>query len=540
MNYLDYGSHENRVIGHIFRQQAERIPDRPFLINGDRRISYGEAYERAAGYAVGMRELGVQPGDRVCLFMASCPEFVMLSLACNLAGAQWIPINTDYRGVWLSQTMEDSQPKMVVTDVEYLPRILELDPLPACALVVHGELSGEPLPGVTALRDLAQRMPEGFEPVTAHYGDVASVMWTSGTTGRSKGVMQSHNAWVRSALSTATTGQVGEGDVLYNCMPLYNSAAWVANIYPALLSGTSCALDAAFSASSFWDRTRHYGATHAFTLGAMHMFLWHAPQRPDDADNPVRSANMVPMPGEIMLPFMQRFGIASMHQGFGQSEIMLLLRRSTHLASPEQNAWPPNSLGAPADDLEVMLADDSGAPVASGDVGEFCVRPKGPHIIFNGYFNDAAATAGSFAGEWFRTGDLGRADEQGHLYFIDRKKDLIRYKGRSVSSMAIESVARRHPAVADVAAFGIQSEQLESEHEIMLAVVVKTGASFDPEDLARFINRNAPYFFVPRYIDRIAELPLTPTQKVRKNVLRERGVTSTTWDARAAGFKVER
>src|SRR5690606_5787638 len=141
-------------------------------------------------------------------------------------------------------------------------RVLELDGLPKLALVVR-DATDLPVHAI-ALDSLSARVPEAFEPVTAQYGDVASIMWTSGTTGRSKGVMQSHNAWVRSALSTVETGHMGLGDVIYNCMPLYNSAAWVAAIYPALLSGAPCAMDPAFSASRFWDRTRHYGATHVF------------------------------------------------------------------------------------------------------------------------------------------------------------------------------------------------------------------------------------------------------------------------------------
>lgn len=536
MSYLDYDQHVNRVIGNILQRQAERIPGRPFLLDGDYRISYAEAYELAAGYAVGLRELGVRPGDRVCLFMGSSPDFVLLTLACNLLAAQWIPVNTDYRGEWLKQTLEDSQPHVLLTDVQYLPRILELGELSLPAVIVKGLEASAASANLRSLDSLLRRMPENFAPAPAHYGDVSSVMWTSGTTGRSKGVMQSHNAWVRAALSTARIGTIGTGDVVYNCMPLYNSAAWVASIYPALLSGAPCALDAAFSASRFWDRTRHYGATHVFTLGAMHIFLWQAPAQANDADNPVRSANMVPMPADILHPFRQRFGIDAIHQGFGQSEIMLLTSR----CEDGSREWPPNSLGAPAADLDVMLADDAGSPVAAGEVGEFCVRPKGPHILFNGYFNNPEATAEAFTGDWFHTGDLGRADEQGNLYFVDRKKDLIRYKGRSVSSVAIESIARRHPAVKEVAAYGVASDELASEHEIMLAVVPRPGVAFEHDNLARFINQNAPYFFVPRYIDTVTELPLTPTQKVRKNVLREHGITATTWDAQAVGFTVER
>ena len=536
MNFLDYSNPRNRVIGNILRAQAQAVPQQTFIRTDEQRISYAEAYALARRYARGLRRLGVGKGDRVCIYMGSGPEFVLLSLACNLAGAQWVPINTDYRGEWLQQTIDDSEPAAIITDSHYIARLQEVAPLRCNTVIVRDDTSISIAPNQVTLAQLGNEAADDFEPVDADYGDVASVMWTSGTTGKSKGVMQSHNAWVRSALSSAMMGKMQRGDVIYICMPLYNSAAWVAGIYHALVSGVQCALDPAFSASTFWARTRYYGATHIFTLGAMHMFLWNAPRADDDASNPVRSANMIPMPEDLLAPFRQRFGIDAIHQGFGQSEIMLLLRR----CDDGSRAWKANALGEAADDIEVALLDDHDRPVATGDVGEFCVRAKAPHVLFSGYFNNPQATDEAFRNGWFHTGDLGRRDDEGHFYFVDRKKDLIRYKGRSVSSVAVEAITRRHPAVRDVAAFGIPSRELASEHEIMLAVVPRDGEQIDPEQLARFINQNAPHFFVPRYIETVAELPMTPTQKVRKNILRERGITPATWDAHAAGFKVER
>ncbi|HCS28212.1 MAG TPA: AMP-binding protein, partial [Spongiibacteraceae bacterium] len=202
--------------------------------------------------------------------------------------------------------------------------------------------------------------------------------------------------------------------------------------------------------------------------------------------------------------------------------------------------WPPNSLGDPAKDIEVALLDDEGKPVAVGEVGEVCIKEKAPHVLFNGYFNNEEANRSSFKDGWYHTGDLLKQDASGHYYFVDRKKDLIRYKGRSVSSVAIEAISRGHPAVDSAAAFGIPSKELESEHEIMLAVIIKKNATLAPEELARFINDNAPYFFVPRYIEVVDSLPMTPTQKVQKNILREKGLSENTWDAKAAGFVIER
>jgi crotonobetaine/carnitine-CoA ligase len=369
-----------------------------------------------------------------------------------------------------------------------------------------------------------------------HYGDTAAVLWTSGTTGRSKGVMQSHNAWLRGAESGATTSGAREGDVLYSCLPMHNSAAWVAVVYRALVCGLPFGLDPRFSVADFWDRVRFYGATQTFTLGAMHVFLWKQPERPDDALNPVRVASCVPMPEPLLEPFKRRFAIEQIYQGYGQSEVLGLLSR----VDDGRRRWSPNTAGVPLAGIDVRLLDDDDREVEVGEVGELCVRPTEPYVLFNGYFNDAEATLRAGRNLWYHTGDLGRRNEEGEYFFFDRKADYIRYKGRSVSSFAVEAAVTAHPAVAECAAYGITSAELESEAEIKVDVVAKPGACVKPDELARFVNDNAPYFFVPRYIELVAELPHTPTGRVQKYLVRRRGVTEATWDRDAAGFVVHR
>jgi crotonobetaine/carnitine-CoA ligase len=519
---LDLDDPRNRLLGSVLLHYARVAPDQPFLRMNDLVISYAEAADRAVRFALGLQQAGLGAGDRLCLMMEPGPDYVMLALAASLQGIVWVPVNTDYRGQWLAQTLHDSQPSLLLADPPYIDRLETIET------------------GVLRCREPAAMLADAAQTMTPlvglAFGDTASIMWTSGTTGKAKGVMQSHNTWIRSALSAAEMGGLRAGDVTYNVLPLHNSAAWVANIFPALLTGATCAMDATFSAGQFWERTRFYGATHIFTLGAMHMFLWGAEPTSGDADNPVRSANMVPMPDEIATPFKARFGIDELHQGFGQSEVMLLMRRWDQ---PGVH-WPANALGAVAADIEVVLKDDSGEAVGPGETGEACVRPLAPHVLFNGYFNNPDAEAAAFRDGWYHTGDLLRSDQAGNYYFVDRKNDLIRYKGRSVSSLAVEHTALAHPQVAQAAAFGIASKELAAEHEIMLAAVLTPDATLTPQGLAEFINDNAPYYYVPRYIEFVAELPMTPTQKVRKVALRERGVSQASWDAQQAGFVAKR
>jgi crotonobetaine/carnitine-CoA ligase len=539
MHWLKLENPEERVLGRILRRQGEEIPDRPYLMSGDDRYTYGQVNQLANWYAAGLAKLGLGKGETLAFLMKGCKEFVFSTFGAMKLGAIWVPTNVDYKGEWLRNGLLDSRARVLVVDAMLLPRVADVwNGLPFEHVIVHGEGDTDALKGKVALHDIRELGDsDAGEPADAdiNFGDTAAVLWTSGTTGRAKGVMQSHNAWTRGAESGARTSGTKEGEVMYCCLPMHNSAAWVACVYRALVTGLPFGLDPEFSASRFWDRCRHYGATQIFTLGAMHMFLWQAPEKPDDADNPVRHASMIPLPDELIHPIKKRFGIQTLDQGYGQSEVMGLVHRVD-----DGRTWKPRCLGAPLPGIEFRLLDDDDREVPTGEVGEFCVRPTQPFVLFSGYFNDPDATVRAWRNLWYHTGDLGRRDKDGDYFFVDRKADYIRYKGRSVSSFAIEAAVGAHPAVAECAAHGVTSAELESEAEIKVVAVLKPGQQLSAEALARFVNDNAPYFFVPRYIEFVDELPHTPTGRVQKFRLRERSVTKETWDRDKAGFVVER
>jgi crotonobetaine/carnitine-CoA ligase len=534
---LDLDDARDRLIGRCLRRQAEAVPERDFLLAGDERWSYGRVNELANAMARGFEELGVGHGDTVCVLMESSPAYVWTTLGLNKLGAIWVPSNTDYKGAWLHHQLADSRARVLVVDEALVERVAGCGgPLPFERVVVRGRPDAAAPLGLPAasLADLEGAPGKEPDDTALFLGDTAAILWTSGTTGRSKGVMQSHNVWLRAAVDGATNAGLREGEVIYSCLPMYQSAAWVANLYRALVCGVPCAIDPRFSVHEFWDRCRHYGATMVFTLGAMHIFLWQQAQRPDDADNPVRSAGMIPMPEALIEPFKRRFGIEHIHQGYGQSEVMTLLARRPG------RTYAPNALGEPAPGIEIRLLDDRDFEVADGEVGEFCARSLEPWALFNGYFERPDLTAQAFRNLWYHTGDLGRRDAAGQYFFVDRKADFIRYKGRNIASLEVEAAVAAHPAVAQVAAHGVRSAELEAEAELKVCVVRKPGQDVAPEELARFVNDTAPYFFVPRYIEFLEALPATPTGRVQKYKLRERGVTAETWDAKQAGFVVKR
>ncbi len=534
MHWLDLEDTRERLLGRCLRQQAEALPDADFLVEGESHYSYGRVNELVNGFARGFRECGVQKGDTVSLFMESGSDVVFCALALNKLGAIWTPVNTDYKGAWLRETFEDGGARLLVADAALLPRVAELEGLAFERVLVRGRPeTAPPFPAepLEAFRELRGEEPDD---ATLHYGDATCILWTSGTTGRAKGVVQNHNVWIRAAVDGAVNTRLQKGDRIYSCLPMYHTAAWVANVFRALVTGIPCAMDPRFSASEFWNRTRYYDATMVFTLGAMHMFLWNAPERDDDAKNPVRVAGMVPMPEDLIPRFKARFGIEEIHQGYGQSEAMSALSRRPG------RSYKPNSLGEPTEGVEARLLDDEDREVAVGEPGELCLRPTEPFALFNGYWRNPEATVSAWRNLWYHTGDLMRRDEDGELFFVDRKNDFIRYKGRNISSFAVEAAVGAHPAVLQCAAHGIPSAELEHEAEVKVCVVRKPGAALEAEELCRFVNETAPYFFVPRYVEFLDELPQTPTNRVQKYKLRERGLTPETWDARTAGFEVKR
>ena len=537
MNVLPLKDTADRNLGRILYLQSQQVPEDPCYIVGEKVYSFAEVNSIVNRYASGLKELGVEKGDRVVIFMRSCVEFVFMAFAANKLGAVWSPINADYKGTWLKEAIEDSKAKVLLSDSEKLQRIVEAMSLEECGKVVVKVLEGDALPeGAINLSQFDSAADDEPDTSSIDYGDTSSILWTSGTTGKSKGVLQPHNVWISASENIHGFFKTQASDVVYNCLPLYNTAAWITGIYRALIAGIPCALDEHFSASAFWDRIDFYKATETTTLGAMHMFLWNAPAAANDADHTLRNANVIPLPPNLTESFMKRFGLQRIQKGYGQSEassIMLCLEDG-------EKQWKPHCLGDMGPGLEVTIRDDDGNESAPGEAGEFCIKPSKPYLIFSGYFENPEATENAYHGEWYRTGDLGLRDGDGDFFFVDRKSDFIRFKGRNISSLQVEAAAMAHPAVEAVACFGITSEELESEAEIKIDVILKQGETVSAEDLARFMNDNAPYFFVPRYIEFVDSLPYTPTNKVQKFKLREKGLTGDVWDRMKTDFKLQK
>ncbi|MXP23506.1 AMP-binding protein [Gordonia sp. HNM0687] len=518
----------HRIPVDVLRLQAEERSEQVFLRDADTSLTYGEVDALADRFAKGFSDLGVGVGSRVALFMDNSADLAVTAFGVNRAGGVWSPFSTEYRGDWLAELFRASKAEVLVVEAHHLAEVAKLNDLPFKHVIVRGS-GGSELEGVVShdFADLAKN--ERWEGSITHDPlDTSAVLWTSGTTGRSKGVMQPHAVWMLWAQrhNDVFRKVQGPGEVFYYPMPMYNSGGWVMNIFPALVSGGTACIDSRFSVSDYWDRIRHFGAEHTMTLGTMHIYLMNQPPKPDDADNPLRSLVMAPIVPQIMKPFMERFGVERIAAGFGTSEVMGATLYTSDMPLKS------GSSGYTVDDdlVETRLLDHNDAEVGVGEVGEFCVRPRVPGSLFSGYLDEPEKTIEAFRNLWFHTGDLGRRDEDGELFFVDRKKDALRHKGRNTSTFEVEHIALRHPDVANAAAVGVKLADLEHEEELMLVLQPNEGAVIDPLEFCKFIDENAPYFFVPRYVKIVQDFPMTPTGKIQKYVLRDFGVTSDTWD----------
>ena len=504
---MSWGPATRKTIGSVLAARAEERPDNVCLVFEDGPVTYRELDRSTNAVANGLLRLGVGPGDRVAVFMPNSRAVVEAWLGVAKIGAVYVGINTAYIGDYLRHQLATAGCNVVITNAELGER-------------VRSVAAGVPsldhvLIGTEELRGSGERL-EADRP--ARWDDPCAIQYTAGTTGPSKGALITQNYLLRSA--ELLRGQMGmeERHVAYTPLPLFHLNAMICTILPAILAGGSAVIDTWFSVSRYWDQIRRHGATHISLLGPMMVMLWNQPTRDDDADNSVEVMLCAPVPTDIHQPFEERFGL-SIVTAYGLSEAVPIL-----LSKPT----PPGFAGRPSPVFDVRLFDDEEQEVPVGEVGEIVCRPREPHVMFEGYFGNPDATVSMWKNLWFHTGDLGRANQDGYIAFVDRKKDYLRRRGENVSSYEAEQAIRAHPSVADAAVFGVPSEI--GEDDVMACVVLKPGETLTHEDVLTHCIHNMPYFAVPRYIEFLDELPRNPVGRVLKHELRSRGVTPGTFD----------
>ncbi len=518
--------------------KARRIGGRTWLIFGERRYTYAQAHDLSNRYANGFRGLGVRKGEHVAVMMANCPEFIWTIWGLAKLGAVAVPLNTAARGELLKYFITQSDSIAVVVSAELADRVAEAlgSDHNVRAFCTLGGASGlaNCRRALVDLAEFANSSPEEPDPSAVLASDPQYIMYTSGTTGPSKGVISPHSQAHGVGRSLAQNFGYRPDDVVYTCLPLFHGNALWYSCYAALWADCTLAVSARFSASSFWDEIRATGATQFNALGAMTNILLRAQPSPRDREHRVRQAMLVPLSPDVYREVSERFGV-QVTSLYAMTETFAVT-----MFTPDDPVGKGSSAGKPRGLSELLIVSDEDDPLPIGEVGEICVRPREPGIVMSGYYKMPEATVRDTRNLWLHTGDRGRIDQDGYLYFVDRKKEAIRRRGENISAYEVEMLIARHPSVLEVAAVPVTSEL--SEDEVMVYVVCREGCSVSAEDVVRFANQNMAHFMVPRFVHFIDALPKTASEKIEKYKLKTWAEQNreALWDREALGLKLER
>ena len=508
----------------MIEEQGRALGDKPYVLHDDRMISFADFDRATCRVANGLAAQGARPGDGIAILMANCVEYLYFFYGMPRGGFYSVPINVALKGEGLRYILTHSDVKYLVVDEALYPRFAELEaPVGAIEKVFIRRTTEEPLPTDTIPLEELLDAPSEKPKTTLDSEAMTYLMYTSGTTGFPKGVVNRNRSANIEGLKLLTSVVYKPDDVLYTCLPLFHANALILTAGFAMAAGLPFGLEHRFSASRFWDSIRRYGATTYNALGAMIPILMKQPEKPDDAGNPVRMVFSAACPANLWEAFEKRFGL-KIFEGYGAVDGGGVLIWNL-------GDGPVGSVGRVMN-VEWKLVDDDNNPVPQGEIGELITKVTDKKTGGVEYYKNPEASQKKIRKEWLHSGDLFYADKDGYLYFVDRKTDSMRRRGENISSFEVENIVEKHPAVAECAAFGVPSEL--GEDDVMIWVKPREGVELDLKDLIRHCADNMAYFMVPQYIDLVEDIPRTGTFRVQKTNMKKQGVTDRTWDREKA------
>jgi carnitine-CoA ligase len=532
---------ERYVLPVMLARHAREAPDRTFVEEvAGARITYREAHVRAQQWGAALVAHGVRRGQAVLVFAPNRIDTILMWFGIGWAGALEVPVHNAYRGRLLSYIVNDSRAEIILITPELLPTLLaesgELQNLRT--VVVLGN------PPTAANTELAADLPQSGLRIFSEAeflaagtsrsseepkpSDVSSILYTSGTTGPSKGALVPWRQVFQTGNALNPVGDITRDDVFYITLPLFHLGGR-ALVSLAVIVGGVTILRESFSTSRFWPDVERHGCTTTMLLGSMITWILGQEPSPADAGRPLRNALCIPLPPDVDA-FRERFG-CRVHTWFGMTEVGI------PIAVAGWETRNGGGCGRPLPGYVAKVVDEDDEPVPPGTPGELILRGSEPGMLTAGYWGMPERTVEAWRNLWFHTGDAVILDELGNFHFFDRWKDAIRRRGENISAFEVELEINRHPDVLESAVVAVRSEH--SEDEVLAFVVLMPEVTLAPADLVRFLIPRMPYFMVPRYIQYVRDLPRTPTQKVRKSEL-SRAITKATWDREAAGIVVSR
>jgi long-chain acyl-CoA synthetase len=496
-------------LARLGERSFEGKGDYPSLLFEGRWHSSGELFERSRRIGAGFVELGVRPGERVVVTMANCPEVSLTYQALWRAGAVVTPATFLLTPEDLRHVIADSGARAVVTTPEFVPKVRQA----AAGLDhVHTVLStDEGADGLLALAELEQAAPGSI--VAGSDDDLAALLYTGGTTGRAKGVMLSHANLHFSGGSAQSAAHVEGINRSLMTLPLshaYGLLVTIAGLHSPE-AGISVLLRW-FDADAFMGLIEeHRLQLSALVPSMLQILLGQRLEEHDLSSLRYLSSGGAPLAPEVELEFRRRLPWVSIRQGYGLTETAALV--STNPVGGERTG----SVGRPIPGTEIEIRDDDGRVLPAGEIGEICCRSPG---VMRGYWQSPEATAAALDHGWLHTGDVGYLDEQGYLFIVDRKKDLIIRGGFNVYPRDVEDALVEHPAVQMAAVVGKPSDR--HGEEVVAFVALHEDGSVDADELIAWARERIGGYKYPRDVRIVGTVPLTPVGKIDRKALRAR------------------
>ena len=518
---------ERFTIPDVLDRRADQFGDRMMMSIAGTRVTFAEMRDRTCAAANVLADNGVTRGDTVALFTATCPEWVYFWLGAARIGAVTAAVNVANKGEFLLHALALARAKVVITDADRQPRVQEI--VDRVKTVRTVQVVGDSLSAL--LTEASRTPPDATLP--SEPDELAALFFTSGTTGPSKAVATTWHYLFSAAAGVAAAWELEAGDVVWSAMPLFHLSAAPSVLVPMLL-GTTTVLSAAFRPTEVWDDVRACGAAGFAGAGAMVSMLWNQPPDPRDSQLPLRFISAAPIAADMYRSIEQRYN-AKIVTMYGMTEAFPIAFKAV------SDDGVPGTSGQVNPAFEVRIVDSDGRPLPSGSVGEIACRPRSANAMSLGYVDAAAVDSALVVTpheEWFRTGDLGSLGDDGNLTYVDRVKDSLRRRGENVSSVEVETTVMRHPAVLEAAAVAVPSDL--GEDDILVVVTVRPDADFDHAELLDFCSTRMPYFCVPRYLEVLDEIPRNVIGRVRKDLLRKRGLGDGAWDREEHGYTLSR
>jgi crotonobetaine/carnitine-CoA ligase len=507
------------TLGSLLDSRAAVVPERECLVFGDGAISYAQLRRLATRAAALFAARGVRAGDRIGVMSTNHPSTVVTLLALARIGAVMVPVNPDYKAAEAGYVFGHAQVSGVLCSPESLPvvrdAVASLVAAPWLLLNRAGDAGDADTPPLfDALLDGASAEAASDAPPSP---DAPCVfIYTSGTTGFPKGVMHGQRTLLLAGEGFVARMHLQPDDRLLCMLPMFHINALFYSLAGALAAGATLILLPRFSAGTFWRDVARTRATEANTIAAVSNILLRRPRSEFVPGHQLRKIYGAPFTAETYDVFAREFGVPTLIEGYGMSEIPGALN------NPFEGPHKIGSMGLPSvhPDPAVQLAqlkvvDDAGAELPDGEVGELVVRTP---LVMQGYYRDPQQTEGAFRDGWFLTGDLARRDADGYFWFVARKKDIIRKRGENIAGAELDRVVESHPQVLQAAAIPVPDAL--GEDEILIAVVPKPGATLAAAAIADWCRQHLAPIKVPRYVVFVESLPLTPTHRVAKYQMR--------------------